>query len=157
MVRSTSLLISAVWCRPRAVDAGRWPVGRRYLSRMRSRSALITARSAEVSVMAFLAFRLSGTGTRVRAAQQQHKIGFGYRAWADDTGTSDGLGDGVDRVAGESERGQRGRASIWGGGHRQDRQAGFAGDGLKIDTPLYPHIAVRHGGEYPALMSVVAR
>src|SRR5690348_14471246 len=38
MVRSTSLLISAVWCRPRALEAGRSPVGLRCAALIRSRS-----------------------------------------------------------------------------------------------------------------------
>jgi hypothetical protein len=59
--------------------------------------------------MAFLAFRLSGTGIRVCAAQQQDKIGFGTGRGLMTPGTSDGLGDGVDRVASEFERGQRGQ------------------------------------------------
>ena len=44
-VRSTSLLIRAVWCRPRAEDAGRWSTGRRCWSRRRARATSRAGRS----------------------------------------------------------------------------------------------------------------
>src|SRR5690348_15940265 len=44
------MLISAVWCRPRAVDFGRSPAGLRCTSRMRARSCSRAVRSRMSSV-----------------------------------------------------------------------------------------------------------
>src|SRR5665647_673159 len=48
MVRSTSELSNATWWTPRADEPGRSVVERRYLERIRSRSASIAARSRSV-------------------------------------------------------------------------------------------------------------
>src|SRR5690242_7735796 len=66
MVRSTSLLTSAVWCRPRAVDAGRWSAWRRCRLRRSARRASRAARS-----------RPTASGSVVMTANLLVEVGVG--------------------------------------------------------------------------------